>query len=36
VVNDDQWGDYAKKEIDKQKKLIKRKEVLKEKEELGY
>jgi tetratricopeptide (TPR) repeat protein len=36
AVNDDQWGDYAKKQIDRQRKLIKRKEALKEKEELGY
>ena len=36
AVNDSQWGDFAKNQIDKQQKLMKRKEALKEKEELGY
>ena len=36
AVNDAQWGDYAKKQIERQQKLIQRKEALKEKEELGY
>ena len=36
VLADPQWGAYAKKQIERQDKLIKRREALKEKEELGY
>ena len=36
VVNDPQWGDYAVKQIDRQKKLIQRREAIKERDELGY
>ena len=36
AVNDPQWGDYAKKQIDRQKKLIQRREAIKERDELGY
>jgi tetratricopeptide (TPR) repeat protein len=36
VVRDPQWGAYAKKQIERQDKLIKRREALKEKEQLGY
>ena len=36
VLSDRQWGAYAKKQVERQDKLIKRREALKEKEELGY